>query len=339
MNNLIMPRNYTPLPTITETVEELACNPTHAAPVETSSPTPSHGGVGRKTIPISLKTPRKTVNSRLYWRSSSVDLTKEPLDTLLGMNEDMKARTTAADAELRSREDDVYRRVMDPSSQKRKLDSLKGNSNDLIPQATTLQPPEMSPSRHLLRRPSTPLLARRTPLRPKDKDLFDFPEDDIVPESPTPLVAGDSCFTPINRRQSMKVGGFPDSSFLTNGHDGPLKSKLDNSNVQDQNTIDHYLETEKAQELNDRALTMDDNDCEESTRKRRRTSSFKHKDADLHLEAGKETGFFRNARTYAESLEAIRAKIAEMSPSAVRSRKWSGDLSDSVRTAYEGGTD
>ncbi|MCJ1478604.1 hypothetical protein MMC13_007285 [Lambiella insularis] len=215
-----------------------------------------------------------------------------------------------------------------------------------------------------LKRPSSK--KQKSPPRPRKRrraDIFDIDDDE---ENLTSDIAEDegssrffsTSFSPMNHRQSVKLGDLPGSkvkqrypSLLSedelspSGYDGPLISKRDTFlNRAQQSTSSKYPSPKfmpstaslsraavLAEEMEDAARATETSPLPIPTSRGITTSSYDWDEHLLKAEDRLENKGFRSARAVGESLERRRARRVLHG----RKDQVSGDLSDSIRTAYE----
>ena len=154
----------------------------------------------------------------------------------------------------------------------------------------------------------------------------------------------DTCFIPINRRKSIKLGDLDDTSKISplarvdrtglfqSAYDSPLLSKRVEAFHRTRNLPIHELDL--TNEQND--ITIPDSqpiDDETSTenRKRRRSSIYDEdeEEASIYTDVGKEKRFFRTARSFGQAV----ARKREQKGLHDKQVETSADLTDSIRTA------
>lgn len=216
-----------------------------------------------------------------------------------------------------------------------------------------------TPSKNHLKRPSACTQASPSSLRKRKRgNVFDLGNDEeegeIQEEGPVPKYThmNSISFTPINRRQSMRLGDLQETSLrnllppleqllpppgavatifgthkpVGKNHDGPLRSKLDpnaSSNTRGGDGKYPFHNNSFAVTTQDSTVLQAENqNIVPQPPPRRRPTAFDWDEHEVFTEASTVNSSFRSARSLALSVE----------------RRWEervADLSDSIRTAHE----
>ena len=240
-----------------------------------------------------------------------------------------------------------------------------------IERAMEIYQESTTPSRGQLKRP-TSVRRQRNPFdrvkgmssnkKRKPSNVFDIEMDEEkdgeggggVVETHESGVNVNTAFTPINRRHSILLGDFQSRDVPlgrkvdqenrarpTDSHDGPLVSKQIEGGPQNSQTtkrkysLGHnpkfVYNTYTAMTSPEIEKRMETDTSRQTPTKRRRTSIFDYEEDAIYVAAGKENRQFRTARSFGQS---VKRKRAERAAQAEKQARLSGDLTDSIRTAY-----